>query len=138
MLTVIADTSWIKSLSFTDDGEHLFARNVLWFAFVEMDNALVARFFTLGIHRFIQDLRVDQGHFGRSMSHPLLDHDQTHAIVQQFHAFGMPESVEAKMKDLSLFVLDLILFCQVIESHAHSSLSQRLPSRKALTRLHPF
>src|SRR6266702_7181528 len=72
------------------------------------------------------------------MSHPLLHEDQAHAIVEQFHPFGMSESVEPKTKELSSLAADLILLSQVIESFTHSSFSQGISLQKAWTGTHAF
>src|SRR5260370_37246541 len=68
--------------------------NKLWLPIVELNNPLLHRLLPLGAHGLIENFGVDQSHFWRGMRHPLLDHDQTHPVVNELNCFGMTKGVQ--------------------------------------------
>src|SRR5258706_9707814 len=114
ILPMFADPPWIKCLR-ACHRQQLLSGYILWFASVELDNTSLHSFFPLRAHGFIQNLDVDERHFRRGMRHPLLNHDQTHPVVDEFYSLGVPEGVRLEMKDFTLLVLDLIGCCEMIE-----------------------
>src|SRR5437763_7977017 len=66
------------------------------------------------------------------MSHPLLYHEQAHAIVHQFYALCMPEGVEFEMKDFPFLICNLIPCRKPIKCLADASCIRRIAHQKSL------
>src|SRR5258708_2549164 len=110
VLTMFSDALRIKPI-LACHGQQFLRWHKLWPAVVELDNALLHRLFPLDTHGLIENFGVDEGHFRRSMGHPLLDHDKGHPIVDEFYCLRMSERMEPEVENVSLIILDLIVSC---------------------------
>src|SRR6266849_3337399 len=108
-------------------GQELLPRHTLWLPLIKLDNAFLDRLFPGFPHRFIQDFGVDQGHFWTCMRHPLLNKNQAHSIVDEFHSLRMTKRVETEVKNVPLFILYLIFARQVIQANSNGGSSKRVP-----------
>src|SRR5579859_3019664 len=82
-------------------------------------------------HGVIQDFRIDERHFWRSMSHPLLDQDQAHAVVNELNRLGVAKRMEAEMKEISLLITDTMFFSQTIQAISNATSRKRVANQKA-------
>src|SRR5439155_23600444 len=67
------------------------------------------------------------------MAHPLLHHEQTHAIVHQFYALCMSEGVKLEMKEISCLIAKLIFFNERVQCSGDVFGIQGIAVQEALT-----
>src|SRR5258708_9035698 len=123
---------WLKGIR-ACHWQELLSRNKLWFSIIELDDPLLQRLLPGGTHRLVENFRVDQSHFWRSMGHPLLNENQTHSIVNKFNGFRVAKSMEAEMKEMALLITDTMFFRQVIKAVSNTTGCERIANQKAWT-----
>lgn len=104
--------------------------NQLWLAIAELDNAKLHRLFPGFAHGFIQDFRVDQGHFWARVRHPLLNENQAHSVVDEFNSFRVAKSMEAEMKEIALLIADTMFHRQAIEAVSNATSRERIANQE--------
>src|SRR6266567_4075930 len=120
---MFAHPLWIKGIRASHWQEFL-SRNKLWFSIVELDDSLLHCLLPGCAHGVIQNFRINERHLWRSVSHPLLDQDQTHSVVDEFNCLGVAKRMEAKMKEIALLITNSIGDCQVIETISNTASSK--------------
>src|SRR6266568_4056908 len=105
---MLTDALWIKRVR-ACHRQQFRVLNKRWFSIVELDKTTLHDLFPLRAHRLIQNSGVDESHLWAGMRHPLLNHPQTHPVVEQFNCFRMSECVQLEMKYISRLISNLIL-----------------------------